>query len=304
LGVSGLVSAGTAVWAYRAGRRTSLASLWNEDGLKAVGWLVGWIGFVYGVQLSLLVLALLRVLAGYDFLQHPDGPAMMAIIIACTSVARDAFEIGHVRALQRQGHPVLTFPDGAALRTLLLMQPGPLLWWSVAAAVVSSSLSAGIAQLGEAGRSELGQFIAVSVIAGTATLFAYLAGEQRSGGWSARLAGIGWWKLFQFWWWPGLAFAATYYLVFSGIVTFLLRLDAAGWMVQGLMAGVAGGLMSLYGYYLGHRRHEENRVTQAIPSSLLRCPFVAGILSKVSGRPSEKPLSPPDFLVGESGRRR
>ena len=91
--LSGCIAAATALWAYSRGRQTSFLSLWVEDGARRIGWLVGWIGFAYGVQLSLLVLALLRVLANYDFLLHPDGPAMMALIIPSTSVARDAFEI-------------------------------------------------------------------------------------------------------------------------------------------------------------------------------------------------------------------
>src|SRR5687767_7772748 len=67
LSVSGLMSAGTAAWAYRAGRRIAWSSMWKEDGPMTMGWLLGWIGFAYGVQLSLLVLALLKVLVGYDF---------------------------------------------------------------------------------------------------------------------------------------------------------------------------------------------------------------------------------------------
>ena len=83
--------------------------------------------FVYGIQFSLWCLALLW-LVGYDYLQHPDGPAMMAIIISSTAVARDAFEIGHVRKVAVLGRPFLTFPDGAALRTLVghhAMELGP-----------------------------------------------------------------------------------------------------------------------------------------------------------------------------------
>ena len=96
--VSGLVSLVTALLAYRVGRATAWGKILREDGNRVLLWLGGWIGFVYGVQLSLLVLALLW-LVGYDYLKHPDGPAMMAIIIACTSVARDAFEIGHVKKM-------------------------------------------------------------------------------------------------------------------------------------------------------------------------------------------------------------
>src|SRR4026207_1297656 len=89
LAVSGLVSLVTAFLGCRGGRGAAWGKIRREDGSRLLMWLGGWIGFVYGVQLSLLVLALLW-LVGYDYLKHPDGPAMMAIIIACTSVARDA----------------------------------------------------------------------------------------------------------------------------------------------------------------------------------------------------------------------
>jgi hypothetical protein len=85
------------------------------DGARRIGWILAWIGFVYGVQLSLLVLALLW-LVGYDYAKHPNGPAMMAMIIPSTAVARDAFEIGYVRWLEASGRPFVTFPDGAGLR--------------------------------------------------------------------------------------------------------------------------------------------------------------------------------------------
>ena len=90
----------------------------REDSRGLLTWMAGWIGFVYAVQLSLLVLALLW-LVGYDYLKHPDGPAMMAMIISCTAVARDAFEIGHVRKVSLMGRPCPTFPNGLALRSLL-----------------------------------------------------------------------------------------------------------------------------------------------------------------------------------------
>src|SRR5688572_1037180 len=118
LAISGCISLITALLAYRVGRATAWGKILQDDGSRLLFWLGGWIGFVYGVQLSLLVLALLW-LVGYDYLKHPDGPAMMAIIIACTSVARDAFEIGHVRKVALMGRPCPTFPDGAGLRSLL-----------------------------------------------------------------------------------------------------------------------------------------------------------------------------------------
>lgn len=302
LALSGLVSAATALWAYRVGRAAPLQALWKEDGLRLLGWLVGWVGFVYGVQLSLLVLALLKVLVQYDFLRHPDGPAMMAVIIACTSVARDAFEIGHVRLLQRKGETVMTFPDGAPLRALLGERPALLVRWTVLAACLAAALSWGATHAGEVGRTELGQLAAVSLIAGSLALMAYLAGEQRLGEWRGLWRSVGWAELFRFWWWPGLAFAATYYLVLVGMVDFLFRMDQTGGLVRGVIAGMVGGIMALYCYYLGHRRHVEDRIQQTIPASLLRCPFVLGILSK--GTSSGKPVVPSvDGVVQESVRR-
>ena len=126
LALSGLISAATAAWAYQIGRNADWATIWRQDGSRTLGWLVGWIGFAYGVQLSLMVLALLKIFVNYDFFLHPEGPGMMAIIIACTSVARDSFEIGHIQRLKQLGSQLVTFPDGAALRALYKEQPGRL----------------------------------------------------------------------------------------------------------------------------------------------------------------------------------
>jgi len=283
--VSGLISSATAVAAYRIGRRAPLSRIWEEDGARRVMWLVGWIGFVYGAQLSLMVLALLKILVNYDFLLHPEGPAMMAIIIACTSVARDAFEIGHVGWLQHEGKPVLTFPDGAPLRALLWEQPARLFRWSLVGGAISGMVALALSALGDLGRGDIGQLVGVTAVGGSVALWAYLAGQQRPGGLWANLGVVGWAEMFRFWWWPGLAFTATYYLVLAGALTFLLRVDGVGAAGHATVASIVAGLMAIYGYYLGYRRFEEDRVEQAVPASLLRCPFVLGILSKHGWHP-------------------
>jgi hypothetical protein len=299
LTISGLVSAATAAWAYRIGRGCPLIMAWREDGLARFVWLVGWVGFAYGVQLSLLVLALLKILAHYDFLQHPDGPAMMAIIIACTSVARDAFEIGHVRRLQQEGKPILTFPDGEIFRRYLREQPYPALQWAFLGAAICLSVAMAATRI-PLGQTEVAQFGIVTLVAGTVTLLAYMAGEQRSGGWQARLSAVSWSELFRFWWWPGLAFAATYYLVVSGIMTFVLRWDTENFWLQGLTASVVAGLMAVYSYFLGGRRYQEDRIHQVVPLSLLRCPFVMGLLSKKTPHSQDTAMTLSEPILGES----
>ena len=279
--MSGIVGLVTALLAYRAGR----ASAWNtiilEDGKRLLMWMAGWIGFVYGVQLSLLVLALLW-LVGYDYLKHPDGPAMMAIIISCTAVARDAFEIGHVRKVALMGRPFPTFPNGVALRRLLGTHATMLGPWIVAglmAGAVGASLGALVeSQQGAA----FVQLSAVTIFGGALALCAYFGGLRPQSSWVNGLRETKPGELLKYWWWPGLAFASTYYLVVAGAVIFLLRQPGIP-TIYALFGGAAvASLMALYGYYLGYRRQVEAQQGQSLSPSLLRCPFVMGILGKSS----------------------
>ncbi len=288
---SGLIALLTAACAYRAGRQTPLVRIVEEDRAARVLWVLGWIGFVYGLQLSLLVLALLW-LAGYDYGQHPDGPAMMAIIISCTAVARDAFEIGHIRWLQSNGRPFATFPDGATFRKLMHeARLAPSKWFASGLAIC------GLVALmtATAVESRVGivvQLGMVMIAAGLIMLFAYLDGQQRKEGWVSALVATSPGELLKFWWWPGLAFASTYYLVLLGAVLYPLHRVRPSPHLLGVVVGLVGGIMGLYGYYLGIRRNVEDRERQEVPISLLRCPFVMGILGQSRSRSMDKPAAP------------
>ena len=277
--LSGAVSLVTAICAYRVGRAVPFAQLVRADGARRIGWILAWIGFVYGVQLSLLVLALLW-LVGYDYAKHPDGPAMMAMIIPSTAVARDAFEIGYVRWLEANGRPFMTFPDGAGLRALLARVTPALAGWVAAGAVSCVGFSMLLGALFSGDMAVLAQGAVVTLAAGTIGLLAFFAGQGNGAPWMAGLSSTRWGELVKFWWWPGLAFASTYYLVLVGACLYVLKQPMSS---SGLFAGVAGlvgGVMALYCYYLGHRRDIENRQPGGVPSALLRCPFVMGILGK------------------------
>jgi hypothetical protein len=279
---SGMVGFVTALSAYRVGRGAGWADVLREDGNKLLLWMAGWIGFVYAIQLSLLVLALLW-LVGYDYLKHPDGPAMMAIIISCTAVARDAFEIGHVRKMAVLGRPFPTFPDGAALRALVgerLIRMSP---WLLSGLLTGAAGGA----LGAVASSHhhiavLVQLAAVTVLGGALALCAYFAGSRPDGSWLQGIAQTPAHELLKYWWWPGLAFASTYYLVAAGFVLFLLRQPGMTPLPAIASGGGVAGLMALYGYYLGHRRRIEELQGQMFSSALLRCPFVMGILGRSS----------------------
>lgn len=281
LSVSSLVAAVTAILAYWVGRSASWSVIAREDGSRLLSWLAGWIGAVYGIQLSLLVLALLWVV-GYNYLQYPDGPAMMAIIISSTAVARDAFEIGHVRKLSVMGRPFLTFPDGAPLRTLLqsrASQLGP--WVAVGLGVGGLAALSGLL-VGEQ-MAALAQLLAVTLLGGGLALCAYFGGLRPSTSWVETLRRTAPTELLKYWWWPGMAFAATYYLVVMGVLLFVGRQPTIA-MEQAIVGGaLVTALMGLYGYYLGHRRQVEDEQTPQLSNGMLRCPFVMGILGKTVG---------------------
>ncbi len=299
--VSGAVCVLGALIAYGIGRGLDWRRVRAQDGIWRLVWVTGWIGFAYGVQLSLLVLALLKFVAQYDFLQHPDGPAMMAVIIACTSVVRDAFEIGHVRRLQTEGSPVLTFPSGAPLRALLAEQPRELLLWAGGAATPCAVAAVAGAAMGGWGGSALVQLALVTMLAGTMMLPAFLNGERPTRPWRAGMRAIRASELFRFWWWPGLAFAATYYLVAAGALAFVVPSLSPSVVTHGSVAAIVGAIMAVYGYYLGHRRQVEDRVERTVPASLLRCPFVMGLLSGGGSR-EQMPIASADVALGETGR--
>lgn len=277
--VSGIVGLLTALLAYRVGRGAAWSIVTREDGNRLLMWMAGWIGFVYGIQLSLLVLALLW-LVGYDYLKHPDGPAMMAIIISCTAVARDAFEIGHIRKVGLMGRPFPTFPNGVPLRRLVASQASQLGPW-VGAGLLIGAVAASFGQVvvGQQAAAIV-QLSAVTVLGGAIALCAYFGGLKPESSWMAGLSQTRASELLKYWWWPGLAFASTYYLVAAGIVIFLLKQPGIPVAFAITSGAFVSGLMALYGYYLGHRRQVEDRQGQSLSPSLLRCPFVMGILGK------------------------
>ena len=281
LTVTGMVGLITALLAYRIGRATGWRQLVHEDGRRLLSWMGGWIGFAYGVQLSLLVLALLW-LVGYSYLQHPDGPAMMAMIISCTAVARDAFEIGHVRYITMMGRPCPTFPNGVALRSLLRTHTSALRSWAGIGLLVGAIGASFGALVENDHAAAVVQVVAITILGGAIALCAYFAGLRPSGAWIEGLMATRAAELLKYWWWPGLAFASTYYLVAAGMVIFLLKQPAVP-MPYALCGGsLVAGVMAVYGYYLGYRRQVEEQQGFSLSPSLLRCPFVMGILTKSS----------------------
>ena len=280
--VSSLVAMVTAVLAYRVGRAVSWPVMAREDGSRLLAWVACWIGAVYGAQLSLLVLALLWVV-GYNYLQHPDGPAMMAIIISSTAVARDAFEIGRVQTFRLKGRPFVTFPDGEPLRALVRSRLAQLTPWVVAGVglgglAVIPGLASADGQI-----AAVSQLLAVTIFGGGLALCAYFGGLRPSVSWIETLRRTAPAELFKFWWWPGMAFASTYYLVVMGLLLFVGKQPAIGTGQAFVGGALVAGMMGLYGYYLGHRRQVEDEQAPHLTSGMLRCPFVMGILGKTVG---------------------
>lgn len=279
LAVSGLVATVTAVLAYRVGRSAPWSVIVRQDGARLLSWLAGWIGAVYGIQLSLLVLTLLWIM-NYNYLRHPDGPAMMAIIISCTAVARDAFEIGHVRKLSALGRPFLTFPDGEQFRSLVQRRARQLGPWVVVGLGTGAIASLSGMAIANVQGAALAQLVSVTLLAGCLTLCAYFGGLYPSRFWLHTLRQTAPVELLKYWWWPGMAFASTYYLVTMGLLLFVAGQPTITSGSAAVMGALVTAIMGLYGYYLGDRRHVEDEQDPQLSSGMLRCPFVMGILGK------------------------
>jgi hypothetical protein len=296
LTISSLVAMVTSVLAYRVGRSAPWSVIVRQDGARFLNWLAGWIGAVYGIQLSLLVLTLLWIM-NYDYLQHPDGPAMMAIIISCTAVARDAFEIGHVRKLAVSGRPFLTFPDGEQFRLLVQRRAWQLGPWVLAGFGIGAMASLSGMTIADAQGAALAQLLSVTVFGGGLALCAYFGGLYPSTSWVHTLRQTAPGELLKYWWWPGMAFASTYYLVAMGLLLFVLRQPTIAPASAVVMGALVAAMMVLYGYYLGNRRHVEDEQAPQLSSGMLRCPFVMGIL----GKPVTADGAAKELLLGKTG---
>ncbi len=273
-----------ACWAYAMGRRESLPRLCRTDGLRRLVWVGGWIGCVYGVQLALLVLALLALFVEYHFLLHPEGPAMMALIIACTAVTRDAFEIGHVVRVESHGTRMATFPDGGAWRALPRRDMLQLARWGGTGLAVGGTVAAGY-RLGWPGSgSDIGQAMAVCVAAACVAHGAFLSGRYPLASVSDRLTARPWWDVCRFWIWPCLTFALTYYLVQRGVIMFVLQREGVSLVWHSAIGGVTAAMMAAYGSVLGARVHVEAHMQGGIPEALQRCPFVMTMFAKTGQR--------------------
>jgi hypothetical protein len=289
LALSGCVSALAAIWAYGQGRGLSLQESFRQDGLRQWAWVVGWIGVAYGMQL-------LQVFVGYDFLLHPEGPAMMAMIIPCTSVTRDAFEIGLVQRLAREGTVVPTFPNGEALREWIPQQLAMVMKWgglAIGGGILSSWMLFG---LGLGSWQPILQSIVVPVIVASISLLAFFAGEAAFEKGEGRRKSHTWLSCLWFWLWPSFTFALTYFLVLIGITSYVLRIEQISQLEFSAIAASTGLVMTLYSLYLGWRKSYEERLI-TIPENIQRCPFVMGMLQQTKSPESVPPLLPHGDLV-------
>jgi hypothetical protein len=205
---------------------------------------------------------------------------MMAVIISCTAVARDAFEIGHVRKLSLLGRPFLTFPDGGQFRVLVQRRAGQLGSWIVVGLGMGAvaSLSGTVSE--DVQGSALAQLLSVTALGGGLALCAYFGGLCPSMSWAHTLRQTAPSELLKYWWWPGMAFASTYYLVTMGLLLFVVRQPSITPGSAAVMGALVTAMMGMYGYYLGDRRHVEDEQAPQLSSGMLRCPFVMGILGK------------------------
>jgi len=151
----------------------------------------------------------------------------------------------------------------------------------VAVGLVVGALGASLGHFVEMSQiAALVQLSAVALLGGGVALCAYFGGLRPKKSWTQGLFQTKTGELLKYWWWPGLSFASTYYLVAAGCVIFLLKQPGIPSAYAMVVGGFVTGMMALYCYYLGFRRQVEEQQGQTMSNALLRCPFVMGILGK------------------------
>ena len=277
LGASGLFAALVAIVSYRYGRERRWGDLVREEG-GTLMWIGVRYGFVYAVQLTFMVLAILK-LVFYGYTEHPAGSAMMALIIASTSVGRDAFELGHLRLLRQKGWLSLAWPDTKRFWAFLAASPAQ---WAVPvglAATVAGFVYGGTAIAVPQVQTDLVHLLIIGFVAGIAATLAYVKGIQPAGAMRDGLSGYSWSELSRFFLWPGVVFGWTYGLILLGVTSYLLYEPNPPLVWRVFVAASTAGLISLYCYYLGWRRSQEEQLHTAVSPAVLRCPFILGILN-------------------------
>ena len=203
----------------------------------------------------------------------------MALIIASTAVGRDAFELGHLRLLRQKGSLSLAWPDTKRFWAFLADRPAqwavPVVVAAMAAGLVYGGLAIAIPQA----QTDLVHLLIVGLVAGIAGTLAYVKGLQPAVSIRDRLPGYSWRELTRFFLWPGVTFGWTYGLILLGMTNYLLVVPNPPLLWRVLMAVSTAGLLSLYCYYLGWCRWQEEKLHTAISPAMLRCPFILAILS-------------------------
>ena len=156
---------------------------------------------------------------------------------------------------------------------------------------MAMAVAFGVAQLGQVGESVMLQVVIISIMAACVGNLAFYAGADPSHMWWNLKPPQGWWRGIQFWVWPCLTFAVTYYLVQAGVVSFLLQRGLHSPTIQMILAGTTMAVMAVYGYYLGHRKFVDSQ-SQNIPENLQSCPFVMSMLNKSGVSSQTRQLSP------------
>ena len=128
-------------------------------------------------------------------------------------------------------------------------------------------------------QTDLIHLLIIGFVAGIAGTLAYVKGLRPAVPIWGRLSGYTWSELTRFFLWPGVVFGWTYGLILLGMTNYLLLEPNPPLLWRVLMAASTVGVISLYCYYLGWCRWQEEKLHTGISPAVLRCPFILGILT-------------------------
>ncbi len=221
-----------ALTGYAKGFGQDLSILWRQRREELL-WLAFKVGFCYAFVLYWMILGIVEFLLGYHAFRA------MLISFVASAVARDGFEIGHLRAQQADTRAIHTFPDGRPISELLVARPRETFGLVAAATVLAGGLGLWLGPLVINPRY---QTLWVAVVAGVSAtaLYAYAYPPHRVSS-----------VLRRFFIWPGIVLSATYFVVLAYLLRVVGETKLPPSLDFGLLMAVCTAWMGLSSLFLG-----------------------------------------------------
>ncbi len=222
------------LYAYAKGFGKPLRDLWRERPEELTSLAIK-IGFLYGFALYWMILGIVEFLFGYQSFRA----ALISFV--ASAAARDGFEIGYLRGLEKAPHSKMSiFPDNRPLSELLRAAPQKVILL-VSTAVIGSALIG--LMLGLFLEDPRHQSVLVGLVSGVVATVAY--------GWALENPPRPR-ELLRYFIWPGFTMGLTYFLILAYLLRIIFKVALPNYYDLALLMGICAGWLTLESLFIAY----------------------------------------------------